>query len=398
MTGVHVRASSCCPRLREGQKGLRVVLLMGWRGERFIEPGHQIAMGKEVHAQQRYEIRQAPAETGGLLQMAQQQHRDQCSPNLSLHRVDRCADKRLDLQVLFERFEEQLNLPAILVDGGDGRSAKAVMVGEKHQGVSCVLADCLHPAQQMWALVVGPCAGQADGLIRDDVPVLRHRVFLNHLELGVVLHAGDERDAGLRPVGEQPIVVVAPVIHHDGAGREGDRPRGFDIGHAAISHQPEAWQVAVMVEDQMQFDGPLGATELRPVIHRQAQVDHGRVETDQLVLEAKFLLAHGLGRHDLEQPVEDPLEQLPRTVAVRVGERGPDRNADAQVNQLAFAALQSTFDLPQGMGTAQLTEQHPHKLTPARQPLAAIFGSRLINDALEVGTRDELEDLTEHAT
>lgn len=81
--------------------------------------------------------------------------RDQCSPHLSIHRVDRGTDEGLDLQVLHERFEE-LNLSAILVDGGDGRSARAVMIGEKHQGVYRVLKDRLRPGQQMWALAVGP--------------------------------------------------------------------------------------------------------------------------------------------------------------------------------------------------------------------------------------------------
>lgn len=82
-------------------------------------------------------------------------HCDQCIPHLNIHRVDRGTDEGLDLQVLLERFEE-FNLPAILVDGGDGRSARAVMIGEKYQGVSHVLDDRLRPAQQMWALAVGP--------------------------------------------------------------------------------------------------------------------------------------------------------------------------------------------------------------------------------------------------
>jgi hypothetical protein len=56
MTGVHVRASGCCPRSGESQEGLGVVLLMRWRGERFVEPGHQIAVGKEIHAQQRHQV------------------------------------------------------------------------------------------------------------------------------------------------------------------------------------------------------------------------------------------------------------------------------------------------------------------------------------------------------
>ena len=106
------RASLCCPRSREGQEGLGGVLRIGRCGEEFVEPGHQIAMGEQIHAQQRHEIRQASAETGGSLQIAQQQHRDQCRPHLGLDRVRRGADEGLNLQVLLERLEEQLDLPA----------------------------------------------------------------------------------------------------------------------------------------------------------------------------------------------------------------------------------------------------------------------------------------------
>jgi hypothetical protein len=97
MTGFQIRASGCCPRSGEVQEGLGVVLLMRWHGERFVEwfvePGHQIAMGKEIHAQKRHQVGEAPAETGGQLQITQQQHRDQCCPNLSLDRIRRRADK-----------------------------------------------------------------------------------------------------------------------------------------------------------------------------------------------------------------------------------------------------------------------------------------------------------------
>ena len=33
-----------------------MVLWIGRRGEGFVEPGHQIAMGEEMHAQERHEI------------------------------------------------------------------------------------------------------------------------------------------------------------------------------------------------------------------------------------------------------------------------------------------------------------------------------------------------------
>lgn len=46
MKGVRIRASCCCPKSREGQEGLGVVLVMVWHGERFLDPGHQIAVVK----------------------------------------------------------------------------------------------------------------------------------------------------------------------------------------------------------------------------------------------------------------------------------------------------------------------------------------------------------------
>lgn len=143
----------------------------------------------------------------------------------------------------------------------------------------------------------------------------------------------------------------------------------------------------------MQLDRALGATELRPVVRRQAQINHRRIQTDQLVLEAEFLLADRLGCDSLEQAVGHLLEQCTRTTSVGVGKRRTRWRFDAEMGELALATLQPAFDLAQGMGAAQLAEQHPDKLAPTRQPLAPVFSARFLDDAFEVGTRDELEYL-----
>ena len=155
-------------------------------------------------------------------------------------------------------------------------------------------------------------------LILEDAPIVRWLAFLDHLEQGVVLHAGDEIDAGVRPLGEQAVVIVASVIDHDGARGKMHLVSGLDVIHLALGDGAETRQIAIMIKHQMQFDCTFGSAELRPVIQRQAQVDHGGVEAHQLVLEPKFLLAHRLGGNDVEQPVEHLLEQLPRTMAIGV--------------------------------------------------------------------------------
>ena len=103
---------------------------LGRRLKRLIEPGEQIAIDEQLLAQQGGEIGQAPAEAGAQLQILEQEQGDERSPDLNLQSVGAGADKSLDAEVLFERLEKQFDLPALAVDGGDGGSGKAAMIGE----------------------------------------------------------------------------------------------------------------------------------------------------------------------------------------------------------------------------------------------------------------------------
>ena len=57
-------------------------------------------MGEQVHPQQCHQVGQAQAEPGRLLQVLEQQHRDQSDPKLGSHRILGGTDKGLDLQIL----------------------------------------------------------------------------------------------------------------------------------------------------------------------------------------------------------------------------------------------------------------------------------------------------------
>ncbi len=122
-------------------------------------------MGEEIHAQQRHQIGQAPVEASGHLQVAQQEHRNQGGPDLRLHGIGRGAHEGLNLQILFEGFEEQFNLPTIFVDGGNRAGSQGGMIGQEDQNVPCLLPNRFDTAYPMWALLLGPVAGQPDGLI-----------------------------------------------------------------------------------------------------------------------------------------------------------------------------------------------------------------------------------------
>jgi len=62
------------------------------------------------------------------LQILEQQQGDQGGPDLDLQGVGAGAHEGSDAQVLLERLEEQFDLPALAVDGGDGGGSKAAML------------------------------------------------------------------------------------------------------------------------------------------------------------------------------------------------------------------------------------------------------------------------------
>src|SRR5438309_7048500 len=90
------------------------------RGERLIEPGPQVTIRKQIHPEQRDEIGQGPAERGFELQVLEHEQRDQSRPDLNMQRVGRGPYERLHSEILLEGLEQQLDLPACLVDPRDG--------------------------------------------------------------------------------------------------------------------------------------------------------------------------------------------------------------------------------------------------------------------------------------
>jgi hypothetical protein len=84
----------------------------------------------------------------------------------------------------------------------------------------------------------------------------------------------------------------------------------------------------------------IGAAELDPIQERRAEVDHRRVQTDELVLEAELPPALRQGLTTEEQCLEDRSVKLPRAMLVGVGQGRATRRGDTQVLELAFAAAE----------------------------------------------------------
>ena len=101
----------------------------GWGFIGTIQPSPQIPMGKEIHPQESHQIRKRPSKSRTDLKVSKQKHGNQCCPNLGFHGIRARTHKGLDFEVLFQILKEDLNLPAVFINGGDGRSSPIHVVG-----------------------------------------------------------------------------------------------------------------------------------------------------------------------------------------------------------------------------------------------------------------------------
>ena len=74
------------------------------------------------------------------LDKCQEQVNTQCDPDLRQHCILAGTDERFHLQILFDPFEKQFDLPPGLVDIGDGFGRQLEIIGQKNV-VSCQSPD-----------------------------------------------------------------------------------------------------------------------------------------------------------------------------------------------------------------------------------------------------------------
>jgi hypothetical protein len=352
-----------------------------------IQPREKIPVNEQLVAQQGGEIRKRPGEGRHQLQVTQDQHGDQRRPYLGLDGIGVCPEEGFDLQVLFDRLEEQLHLPTIPVDCCDCCSRKVEVVGQECKRALAFLVPDFDDSEEM--LTVGnSLAVEVDNLILEDVGACR--TILHHLEGGVVLQSGYEVNSLMCQLDEPLVINVASVHDHDRTAFESQPARDLDVTGFSVGNHGKRWQVAVMVQKQVELDGPFGPSKLSPVEQGKRQVDDAGIQAYELVLEPKLPAGAAASHTELtfcQELLKHGLVERPGAVGIGICERGAfRRNANAQVLKLAFAASQSSADLAEAMSPAKLAEQHGDELAPARKSFGCVVGTMLFHGLFEFKT------------
>ena len=129
---------------------------------------------------------------------------------------------------------------------------------------------------------------------------------------------------------------------------------------------------------------------MSPVKKTDGKIDDGGIQADKFVLKPEFFLADSLVLEAMEKHQEEFLIERPGAVFVRVGEGGAVGGGNAQVFQFALTTSEASDNLPEGVGSAQMTEEHGDELAPAGEPSGMTFSASLFDGLLEFRSWKEL--------
>ena len=194
------------------------------------------------------------------LEITKQEVDDQRRIDLAQHGVFRVADEGLDLQVLLDEAEKDFDLPAFFIDIGDGLGRQLEVVGEEDIAPASGGVP-VGNAPQGDGTFLGL---KPDGLIGEQALLFVDFPALQHLVAGIALLAGDEEDFLGGELGIAVVVGVAHILHHDGAFGQAQTAGSVDFVLPSLRDGHKGGQIAVVVQEGMEFDAALGAAEASP--------------------------------------------------------------------------------------------------------------------------------------
>ena len=143
--------------------------------------------------------------------------------------------------MLLDPLEEQLDLPAALVERADGGRRQGELVGQEHQRLARFGVLEADAPQMLRVIAAGGLTVQGDGLVADDAgrAVCRRRVDAVSIHIG--LRTGDEESASSVKSIQALEVDIAAIHDVDGAGLRDQSIERMDVMQLAIRDVDEAW-------------------------------------------------------------------------------------------------------------------------------------------------------------
>ena len=299
-------------------------------------------------------------------------------PYLRLDRVLAGAEKNLDPQMLLDPFEEQLDLPALLVKRRDYVWLQCKVVGQKREALSGLVLD--HDATQRGRIVFARTRHrQHASLIADDIGRgAIDEVRITPCELRIAFGSRDEEGAHQVQFVQPPEIQIRAIHQVKRARFDRQFVEPLDVVSLPVGDVNKAGNRSFQIEQRMQFDCRFGGSKRRPRIHRQTQIDRCRVERIDRCVQVHAHRLVGIQRAgDRDQMLGEIGIDLPRTCGIRVRQRvARNRLAPkSHVIQAMRLRTQIDFDIAQRLPISQLSKRHGEELIEARKIFDLVFAS-----------------------
>ena len=318
------------------------------------------------------------------------------APDLRLDGVLAVAQELLDSQVLLDPFEEQFDLPAILVKRCDRQRRQDKVVGQEYERLATLDILESNAPQVLWVMLGRVKPVEQYRLIANNAarPIDLCRIDSSSIHIG--FGAGHEESARLMQSIETSEVQVASVHDIERPSLDRHEVQHVDFVHLAVADMDKRWDCAPQVQQGVQLDCALGTAKGCPVEQAQTQIDRGcvqridgvlQVESDQVRVAVELASA-------TNQQCSDVRPNAPIARFVGIGQRRA-MNAVTQPHRIEFVRVGAKchLDVAQTLAPRQLSKSHHAKLLRAGHATNACVAAVAIDDATKARPRHELHNL-----
>ncbi len=288
-------------------------------------------------------------------------------PYLRVDCVHSRAVEGFDVQMLLDPLEEQLNLPSLAIEFGNGYGIQREVVSQEaiDSTVSKVLID--NESEVVGILSAGVKACEPDSLVRDEPGLRINLAAINDFILHVVLGSGDKPCMILMKMGVKRIKLDITFVHQIiGVRLNRHFIKNLGIVNRSLCKTDKCRDGAVEIHQSMHLDSSLAMMKRSPWTEGKAQFNSATVKcTDHLVKVYSQLLAGIKVLRLLYQNVAKVLIDTPIALLIGFCKGGFGHYFQSRPIQVLRAKVKCGLNISQAASVRELSKAHRKELVPA---------------------------------
>lgn len=250
---------------------------------------HDVILCEQRTAENSHDLYDRPSQLEIMLNDTNEAVCNDGNMNLNTYSIVALTPKRLNLEMLFNPFEEQLNLPSVFINEGDvlGCKIEVVCVVSKRAVQIRSIVDNASDFAGIFLLVAFLRKG--NGLVTQYIVLsVKDILASNNLVAGAFLLTDDkEGSICINPIKSGKVKVAS--VKDIACQRLVSKPiHSIDIMHVCIGDSVEHWYLSDNVHLCVNSDARLSASKLSPCKERHAEVDCCGVNGIEPSVQLKF--------------------------------------------------------------------------------------------------------------